>query len=71
MSAQLGERLRIERARLHESQEVIAARVQMTASALSAMECGKSVPRSDHLAALADVYGVTMDYLYGRTEERR
>jgi len=71
MSAQLGERLRVERARRHETQEVIAALVKMTASALSAMECGKTIPRSDHLAALAEVYGVTMDYLYGRTEERR
>ena len=27
-------------------------------------------PRAKHLAKLADVFGVSMDYLYGRSDER-
>lgn len=39
----------------------------LPSSALSKYERGKAIPTAESLAAIADYYHVSMDYLWGRT----
>ncbi len=58
-------RLRIERARTNETQKQVAERIGITSPALCNYEQGNRVPTLQTLKKLAEVYGVSLDYLVG------
>lgn len=49
------------------SMKVTSELIGLPPSALSKYERGEAKPSSDSLAAIADYYHVSMDYLWGRT----
>jgi len=61
----LAERLRMERARKNVTQAEVAEATGTTDVAICHWERGVRVPRLDKLQALADYYGVSLDYLVG------
>ncbi len=67
---EFSERLRALRAEKRETQVQVAAAVGITARQYQGLEGGTSVPNFYNLCALADHFGVTLDYLAGRTDER-
>lgn len=64
-------RLRILRKKHGYKQTEIAAMLGVLNSAVSKWECGRTLPDADALVFLADLYGVSVDYLVGRTEEEK
>lgn len=52
-------------------QSVIAAYLSITVSAYSIFETGKGKPAYIRLVALADYFGVSLDYLVGRSDDPR
>ena len=69
MSEIFSERLRIARERKSFSQTDLAKRTDLQPSAISHFENNRRSPSFDNLKQLADVLGVTVDYLLGRAEE--
>jgi len=70
MKETLGERIR--KARLHYgmSQTELARRVGISKTAMNQIEMGETTdPRMSRIRAIADIFGVSMDYLAGRTDE--
>ena len=63
------ERLRTARAKRDLSQEELANRANLQASAISHFETGARKPSFDNLRRLADALDVTTDYLLGRVSE--
>jgi len=68
--AKLFERLRLLRKERNLSQEKTAAETGIGFSTYRRYETGERVPDADALVRIADFYGVTLDYLVGRAEER-
>lgn len=68
--AKLFERLRLLRNEQNLSQEKTAAEIGVGFSTYRRYETGERVPDADVLVRMADFYGVTLDYLAGRVEER-
>lgn len=68
--AKLFERLRLLRKEQDLSQEKTAAEIGVGFSTYRRYETGERVPDADVLVRIADFYGVTLDYLVGRVEER-
>lgn len=66
----LGERLKKLREEKGLLQKDIAKLLNITASAYGFYEQGKRDPDTDVLRKLADFYGVSIDYLMGRTDIR-
>lgn len=52
------------------TQNQIAEILGIKNSAVSKWECGRTVPDSEMLTFLADLYGVSIDYLLGRTSQQ-
>ena len=52
-------------------QSVIAAYLSITVSAYSIFETGRGKPVYTRLVALADYFGVSLDYLAGRSDDPR
>ena len=48
------------------SQKAVAATLKVAAPSVSNWESGKTSPTHDNLEKLADLYGVSIDYLLGR-----
>jgi len=71
MAETLGDRIRIERARLRLSQTQLGKLVGLSTNAISLMEAGKVDTRASHIIALAQALGVSADYLLGLKEDRR
>ena len=67
---ELKERLRILRKERKETQAQTAEATGMTLRQYQRYEHGTQKPGMDYLWALADHFGVTLDYLVGRTDER-
>jgi len=63
-------RLRELRAQKHLTQAQVAARVGVTASMISSYETDIRLPSYEVLIRLANLYGVSVDYLLGRTDVR-
>ena len=63
-------RLRELRAERKETQVQTAEAIGMTSRQYQGLEAGTSVPNFHNLCALADHFGVTLDYLVCRTDER-
>jgi transcriptional regulator with XRE-family HTH domain len=68
MAESLGDRVHWHRARLRLSQRALGQGVGLSTNAISLIETGQVEPRARHLKALADVLGVSADYLLGRRE---
>lgn len=67
----LYEKLRALRKEEKESQESIARSIGITVRQYQRYEYGEQKPNFDNLCALADHFGVSLDYLAGRTEVRQ
>lgn len=67
-----GDNLRIKDLRIERgwAQEYVARQVDVSLTAYNNWELGKSIPRANHLAKLADLYNVPVDYIMGRTENK-
>ena len=50
------------------SQKTVAASLKVAAPSVSNWESGKTNPTHENLEKLADLYGVSIDYLLGRDE---
>ena len=68
MADTLGDRIRQARARLRMSQAELARRIGISTTAMSAIESDVTDPRASRITAMADVLGVTADYLLGRAD---
>lgn len=52
------------------TQDVLAKKLGITQAALSKWETGKSQPDQRTLLILSDIFGVSIDYILGNTEQR-
>lgn len=68
-NAIFAKRLRQLRERKHMKRCVLAELCGMNKSMISRYERGEMEPKATALAALADFFGVTTDYLLGRDED--
>jgi transcriptional regulator with XRE-family HTH domain/ribosomal protein L40E len=59
----IGERIYLERKRLGLSQSDLAQKIMVSTKAVSKWETGEAQPTLDNVARLAEVFGVTTDYL--------
>lgn len=66
----LSERMRELRKEKKETQHQVALGVGITEHQYQRFESGKQKPGFDNFCALADHFGVSLDYLAGRTDER-
>lgn len=64
----LGERIAKLRLEKQMTQEELAKALQISRSALSLYELNKREPDAETLSKIADFFGVTIDYLLGRTD---
>lgn len=53
-----------------ETQVQLADAIGITSRQLQTLEAGQSLPQFETLCAIADHFGVSLDYLAGRTDER-
>ena len=58
-----GEKLQALRQRAGMSQDALAERLQVSRQAVSRWERDETMPETDKVVALADIFGVTTDYL--------
>jgi transcriptional regulator with XRE-family HTH domain len=66
----LGERLRVARARLRMSQAELARKIGISTISMNQIETGNSDPRASRITKMAEVLGVSTDYLLrGRKDE--
>ena len=66
----LKERLRELRKEEYETQMQVASAIGIAESHYQKYERGASLPSLENIWKLADHFGVSIDYLVGRTEER-
>lgn len=69
--ADISERLRVLRAEKKLSQQAVAEMAHMSLRGYRNIENGDSAPSLESIVQLADLFGVSIDYLIGRSEERR
>ena len=55
----------------HETQQQVADGLGVSRQHYQKFESGENLPSLENFIALADHFGVSLDYLAGRTEERR
>ena len=65
----MGERLKLLRTNLGLSQLKLAEEMNIKQSTIARYEDGASTPSSERLVELADFFDVSLDYIYGRTDE--
>lgn len=65
------ERLQEARRRKHLTQKEVAAYLHMTERSYQHYEGGQRKPNYEVLVAIADYLEVSLDYLFGRTDEPR
>ena len=71
MSELLGERIRKARIRYGMSQAELARRIKVSLNTMNKIEAGDTPdPRASRIKAIADVLGVSADYLLGREDEK-
>lgn len=71
LAGKIRDRLAILIERRRETQREIAAGTGVTLSVLNTTIRGKGVPSPDSLIRIADYYGVSLDWLCGRTDKRQ
>ncbi len=64
------ERIHALRKERKETQVQVAAAIGITDRQYQRFEAGEQKPGFDNLCALADHFGVSLDYLAGRTDQR-
>lgn len=69
--ATFGDRLRVLRKELGLQQRELAQHFNLSPSAIGGYERGLREPEINQLVAFADFFNVSVDYLLGRTSERR
>ena len=69
MSETVGDRIRMHRARLRLSQTELGKRVGLSTNAISLIEAGEVDPRASRIKKIAEVLGVSTDYLLGVKKE--
>lgn len=62
-------RLRECRENAHLSQKYVAITIGVAAPSVANWESGKTNPTHENIVKLANLYGVSVDYLLGRTDE--
>lgn len=62
--------MRAERTRLGLSQKELAFKLHCSESAVRAWESDSRLPRIHQVVAMADLFGCSVDWLLGRSEER-
>ena len=67
---ELYERIRFLRKENNETQGQLAKEVGIATRTYQDIEAGRYLPRHETFIALADHFGVSLDYLAGRTEVR-
>ena len=67
---EFSERLRELRKEKKETQVQTAKAIEVTGRQYQRFEAGENYPGFENLCALADHFGVTLDYLAGRTDKR-
>ncbi|MCI9648699.1 helix-turn-helix domain-containing protein [Oscillibacter sp.] len=70
MEIKFNERLRVLRKEQGETQVQVAAAVGLVEQHYQKLERGVNLPNLENTWKLADHFGVTIDYLVGRTDER-
>ena len=65
-----GEKLQRLRARKGLSQDALAELLDVSRQAVSKWERDETMPDPDKIVVLADLFGVTTDYLLGRSDAR-
>lgn len=65
----LGTRIAQERKKLGLSQSELAKKLNLTQTAIAKQETGTNYPSVETLESYADFFGVTTDYLLGRTDK--
>jgi transcriptional regulator with XRE-family HTH domain len=68
MAETLGDRIRMHRARLRMSQGELGDKIHLSTNGVSLIEKGKVDPRASIILAIANVLGVSTDYLLGRKD---
>jgi transcriptional regulator with XRE-family HTH domain len=68
MKETMGDRIRMHRARLHMSQTTLAGLIGISLTSMSAIEAGRTDPRASRIKKLAEVLGVSADYLLSGEE---
>ncbi len=68
--ASFAERLKSLREEKKVTQRIVATYLELTDTAYGFYEQGKNYPNMDVLIKLADYFGVSLDYLVGRSEKR-
>ena len=71
LSERIGERIRTARLRIDWNQSDLARALKKPRQHISQIEQGKQQPRAELLIEIANVLGVTTDYLLGREDEIR
>ena len=66
----LGERIKELRKERGETQVQTAKAIDITDRQYQRFEAGENYPGFENLCALADHFGVSLDYLAGRTDQR-
>jgi transcriptional regulator with XRE-family HTH domain len=70
MNELLGERIRRVRLRYGMSQAELARRIKVSLNTMNKIEAGETPdPRASRIKAIADVLGVSADFLLGREDE--
>ncbi len=67
----LQERMRALRKEMDEKQEETASAIGLTVRQYQRYEAGEQNPNLENFCALADHFGVSLDYLAGRTDVRQ
>ena len=67
---EIGKRLKILRKERKETQAQTAKAINLAVRNYQRFELGEGFPSYEVFCALADHFGVTLDYLAGRTDER-
>jgi transcriptional regulator with XRE-family HTH domain len=68
MAETLGDRIRMHRARLRLSQTELGDRVGLSTNSISLIEADRTDPRVSVVRRIAQVLGVSVDYLLGETD---
>lgn len=65
----MGEKLKKLRKDFNLSQQQVAEKLSVSQDTISLWENDKSLPATEYLPQLADIFDVSVDYLLGRTKE--
>lgn len=67
----MGDRIRMLRQESGMTQVVIAKRLNVKPTTYNSWERNASMPKHEKVLELADLFETTLDYLYGRTDDRK